>query len=82
MQAQVRATLPVFWGDTGLYQTMFRVGFSLMAASSVTPAHRAEPGQQGLEPDTVPGVLIGGGLLNGQRDELGGVVGSGAQALP
>ena len=68
-------------GDARLYQTMFRVGFSLMAASSVIPAHRAEPGQQGLEPDTVPGVLIGGGLLNGQRDELGGVVGSGAQGI-
>ena len=73
VQAQVRATLPVFWGIRGSTRTMFRVGFSLMAASSVTPAHRAEPGQQGLEPDTVPGVLIGGGLLNGQRDELGGV---------
>lgn len=81
VQAQVRATLPVFWGIRGSTRTMFRVGFSLMAASSVIPAHRAEPGQQGLEPDTVPGVLIGGGLLNGQRDELGGVVGSGAQGV-
>ena len=67
--------------DARLHQHDVQGRFFVHRPASSELALRAEPGQQRLEPDAEAGVLVGGGLLDGQRDELGGVVGGSAQGV-
>src|SRR5699024_12607819 len=83
VQAQVRATLPVFWGMRGSTRTMFKVGLCSMFPSlslyGSNFRHGGQPGQQRLEPDPEAGVGGAGGVLDGLGHKAGGRVGGGAE---
>ena len=79
MQAQVRATLPVFWGMRGSTRTMFRVGFVFHVFLQFTARPWGPDGAAKLEPDAEPGVGVPGVVLDGLGHKAGGGVGGGAQ---